>query len=181
MATEKPRNEEEQVQPESEAAEKKPRNPKLVTALWVGGVLLGEAVLIVLVMLLNGSPGQAQAKTNGAGPAGVLASNDCEELIVEGKAPNTKRGVTFLYRYEIYAYVSQDELDTVKKVMEKRKATIESTVREVIARMGPDELDKEPELTTLRRLLQQEFEGIFGEGKIKKIVVSNWIRLRADY
>jgi flagellar basal body-associated protein FliL len=179
MAKDQGRNvETDELEMDAESSPK--RKVPWMTAAVIGGILLLEGLGLMLFMWLKG-PASATAEPIPNADGTIVNSSDVEHLLVEGKAPNTKRGATFVYRYSIYGMVEQGDIEAVKKIMEKRKASVESRVRQVIARMEPKELDEEPELTTLKRLLIQEFEQIFGPGRIRNLVISNWIRHRADY
>jgi len=183
MATEeRPRKKPAAKEAEAEAQADKPkRKLPWTTLMVVAGVLLLEAGTIIVVMILNDSPASVSAQPIIASDGSVLRSDDVEELLADGKAANVKRGVTFLYRYRIYAVVSKDSVEDFRKILEKRRATIEDMIRQVIGRLEPKELDEEPGLTTVKRVLTEDFEQVFGSGMIKQLKFPDWTRLRADY
>lgn len=148
------------------------------------GILVVQVAVVGLVMLLSSGPSDASASGGGGATStggAAVQTNDVEELIVDGKATNTKRGVTFFYRYQIYVLVSKEDLPALRALVEKRKATLEDRVRSVVARLEPKHLDDDPDKVTLKRMLQEEFDQILGPGKIKSLVIPEWSPIRADY
>ncbi len=182
MAT-KPRNDPKQEQDEGAPDEPAPRTARFswATIIIVAAVVLMETCTVLIVMWLSSGPSEVAAASGVKADGSVVQGDEIEELIVEGKAINTKRGVTYVYRFKIHATVAKGDLPAVHEVLERRRATIEDAVRQVIARLEPRDLDEEPELTALRRALSHEFEQLFGPERIKKLLVPEWTRMRADY
>ncbi len=180
-----PRDEQDEMELEQAENAKKGKSRFNWSTFAVAAGILGAQVIIVgLVMWLSSGPDTVDARPmiEKDGGSGVIINNgDVEELIIMGKATNTKRGATFFYRYKIYVIVSRQDLPAVREAVEMRKATLENIVRRVVARLEPKHLDDEPELVTLRRMLSEEFDQIFGPGTIKQLLVPEWTGIRADY
>ena len=108
MAAEKkkpPQESKSKEQPEAAETPKAPGRFPLSTVIVVAGVLLMEVATVGLVMWLNHGPRPAAAEppVPKAESAPAVAVETVEEPICEGKAINTKRGVTYSYRYRIFA------------------------------------------------------------------------------
>jgi len=161
-----------------ESAQPGRRRLPLTTLLVAAGVLLMEGTTVGVMMWLNRGP----AAVSGAAPESnpMAPSEDVEELILEGKAANTKRGATYVYRFKIHAVLAKQDVTAVRAMLEKRKATVEDTVRQVVARLDPKDLDEEPKLVTFRRVLVAELEPVFGPNRIKQLLVPEWSRIRVD-
>ena len=168
-----------QAESPAQPASKKRKFP-LTTLLVVVGVVVLEVGTVLVVMWLSKGPSHASADPVVKPDSTGQVSEDVEELIVESKAANTKRGTTYVYKLKVHAVVAQKDLPAVRATMDRRRATIEDTVRQVIARLEPKDLDEEPELATFRRVLMHEFEPVFGPGKIKELLVPEWTRYKVE-
>ncbi|MDD4891266.1 MAG: hypothetical protein PHU85_15200 [Phycisphaerae bacterium] len=159
----------------------KPARKLPMTQIFVAlGVLAMEAATVGVMMWVNRGPAAAHGQATRVEQNVPPPCEDVEELIIEGKAANTKRGATYVYKFKIHAVLSKDDVAGVKGVLEKRKATIDDSVRQVVARLDPKDLDEEPGLVTFRRVLMAEMEPLFGAGKIKQLLVPEWGRVRVD-
>lgn len=154
------------------------RLPVMALAI-AAGVLVLEASTVLVIMWLNGGPAKAQGGQPAVAVQQALAGEDIEELLLEGRATNMKRGTTFVYRFRIYALLEKDQVETVRSIAERRKATVEDTVRQVVARLDPQDLD-DPKLVAFRRVLMSELEPVFGAGRIKQLLVPEFPRTRVD-
>jgi len=144
-----------------------------------GGVLLMEAATVVTMMMVNKGPSSA-AGSSVAEKSPLAPTEDVEVLILEGKAANTKRGITYVYRFKVHAVLDKKDEANVNSTLEKHKAAVEDSVRQVVARLDPKDLDEEPKLVTFRRVLMGELEPVVGANKIKQLLVPEWSRIRVD-
>ncbi len=151
------------------------------TLLVILGVLLlaGGGGAVGGVLLLHRGPAKASAEPVSSEIKPAIGE-DVEELLVEGKAPNLKKGSTYMYKFKVIAVLAKGDVAAIKSTLEKRKAAVDDTVRQSIARLEPRDLDEDPELGALRRVLLAEFEKIFGPDKIKQLIIPVWDRLRLD-
>ena len=145
-----------------------------------GGVLLMEAATVVTMTMVSKGPAAASAGTPVAEKSPLAPTEDVEVLILEGKAANTKRGITYVYRFKVHAVLDKNEEANVNATLEKHKAAVEDSVRQVVARLDPKDLDEEPKLVTFRRVLMGELEPVVGANKIKQLLVPEWSRIRVD-
>lgn len=174
-----PKNAKADAAPEDSAA-KPARKLPMMTILVAAGVLLMEGSTVVVMMMINRGPGKAHGQEVKVESEPLAAAEEVEELLLEGKAANTKRGATYVYRFKIHAVLNKNDVSAVKGILEKRKATIDDCVRQVVARLDPKDLDEEPGLVTLRRVLIADLEPVFGSGKIRQLLVPEWSRVRVD-
>jgi hypothetical protein len=163
---------------EQSPARKARKLPMLAIAVGLG-VLVMEATTVAVMMWLGGGPAKARGGVVAA-DAVSPAGEEVEEVLLEGKAANTKRGTTYLYVFRIYALLDKGDVEFVKTTLDRRRASIEDIVRQVVARLDPKDLDDDPKLVTFRRVLMTELEPIFGANRIKQLLIPEVTRRRMD-
>ena len=81
--------------------------------LLIGAILIIEAAVIVGAMMLLSGPPEVEAAHTQATLETPEDEKIVEVLVFDGKLPNNKSGVTYLYDTEIYAQVKQRYADRV--------------------------------------------------------------------
>ena len=139
---------------------KKKKSP-LQKILVVGGILVVEAVVIIGAMRTLGGPPEVGAADP---PATLEAPADekiVEVLVFNGKLPNNKSGVTYLYQTEIYAQVKQRYADPVNEELEQFRNEIKSEITAIWRTSDPRHF-QEPKVETLTRKIQAMLDERFG-------------------
>ena len=166
---------------EGQAAPKK-KIPK--TALFVVAILLLEAVTVVITFSMSGGPATAKADRQIA--ALVDDSNQqVEELVLEDKFPNSRRGDVYLYDTQIYAVVRKKHQEKVKGQIKSMSAQIHADLGTVFRRADPSFMH-EDELQTLTRQIKAVLDERFGrdpEGEpvIQRIVITKCTEYRIEF
>jgi hypothetical protein len=153
--------------------------------LVVGSILVVEAVVIIGAMTLLGGPPEVEATEV---PAVLEAPEDeqiVEILVLDGKLPNNKSGVTFLYDTEIYVQVKKRYADEVAEELSQFRNEIKSELTAVWRTAEPRHF-QEPRLQTLTRRIQTMLGDRFGVDKqhdepiISKCVIVMGMGFRID-
>lgn len=166
----------------AEAPAAKKKIPK--TALFVVAILLLEAVTVVITFSMSGGPATAKADRQIA--ALVDDSNQqVEELVLEDKFPNSRRGDVYLYDTQIYAVVRKKHQEKVKEQVKGMSAQIHADLGTVFRRADPSFMH-EDELQTLTRQIKAVLDERFGrdpEGEpiIQRIVITKCTEYRIEF
>lgn len=169
----------------SEGQRKRRRSP-LRLMIVVGGILVVEAVVIIGAMMVLGGPADVRAAD--VAPASVETPEEeqiVEILVLDGKLPNNKSGVTYLYDTEIYVQVKKRYADKVAEELQQFRNEIKS---EITAIWRTSELRdfQEPRLQSLTRRVQTLLSDRFGVDKqrdepiISKCVIVMGMGFRID-
>lgn len=185
-----------QEQAQNQSAEKPAGSSRKKQTLMMLGVLL-------VVMLAEGGGVYFAVKFFGGGPKVVVAeglssigmpgghgegaagstdaSRDVELAVVKFKAPNMKSGRLFLYDIEVYAKTKKDRADTLKKLLENYKATLEDRLSRVVRAAEPQDL-QEDGLETIRRQVRHEVGQVVGDEKlVDEILIPKCTPFKVDY
>ncbi len=73
----------------------------------IGGILVAEAAVIIGAMMLFGGPAEVEATQIAVTLDTPEDEKIVEVLVLDGKLPNNKSGVTYIYRTEIYVQVKK--------------------------------------------------------------------------
>ncbi len=174
---------EEDVGVVEEASEAKPGRRK---NLMFGGILLAVMVLegvaaVVLVKSFGPQPATTEAESiGGLNPAeGEKPQEEVEIEIVTFRAQNERARQVVMYDLTVFASVSEDKAEEFKKLIERKKATIQDRFSGVIRGADPQVL-AEPDRATLRQQFQRELADIIGdEEMILKILIPSMVPYRA--
>jgi hypothetical protein len=154
---------------EQEPQRRRRRSPARLIIV-VGGILALEAVVIIGAMLLVGGPEEEQI---------------VEILVLDGKLPNNKSGVTYLYDTEIYVQVKKRYADQVAEELSRFRNEIKSEITAVWRTAEPRHF-QEPRLESLTRRVQSMLSDRFGvdeqhdEPIISKCVIVMGMGFRID-
>ncbi len=155
----------------------------LKTLLILGAVLVIEGVIIAGVFMVMGQPADVKAEAAAQDEA-AIAEEPVEELVVEEKFPNTKRGRTFLYDTQVYVVVRRKHQETIRTHLDEMAAQISGDIRTIISRAEPNHL-LEPTLATINRQIKAALDERLGrdeEGhsRIVQVVITKFTQFRAD-
>jgi flagellar basal body-associated protein FliL len=115
------------------------------------------------------------------GEAATSVTTDAELQVAKLKAPNMKSGRLFLYDIEVYAKTKKEKADTLKKMLEGYKATIEDRLSRVVRSAEPQDL-QEDGLETIRRQVKHELGQIVGDEKmVEEILIPKCTPFKVDY
>jgi hypothetical protein len=169
---------------EQEAPRKRRRSPVRLIII-VGGILAVEAVVIIGAMLMLGGPPEVEASEAPAVLDAPLEERIVEILVLDGKLPNNKSGVTYLYDTEIYVQVKQRYSDAVAEELSQFRNEIKSEIT-AVWRTSEARHFQEPRLQSLTRRIQTMLSERFGvdrqrdEPIISKCVIVMGMGFRVD-
>jgi hypothetical protein len=155
----------------------------------IGGVMVAEAVLLLVVFkMMGGGPEAADAHGLDDGHGEVAQQVHEQAALVEVpvdsfRAPNRLNGRTYLYDLEISVRVKADVEADVSDKIKASGGLIRDRMNRIVASIDPQKLNgaAEPGLETLRRQVRYQLDLIVGEGLIEEVLVPRCIPYRADY
>ncbi|MHC5004745.1 MAG: hypothetical protein ACYTJ0_16660 [Planctomycetota bacterium] len=134
---------------------------RLRTIILLAGLLIGEAAVIIGVLTLFGGPPAVQAES-GIGEVQVPEEEKIvEHLVVDGRFPNSKRGVTYLYDTEVYVQVQRQHEHMVASELEQFRNEIKAELTAIWRTSEPNHFD-EPKLENLTRKVYALLNDRFG-------------------
>lgn len=117
-------------------------------------VVLLEVVTIVTVAMLTNKP-QAGADMPGFTPDITQELDKIKEVpLIDGRFPNSLRGITYLYNAEIRVEVKQKNVERVTARIADLEGRIMMNVSTILGQAEP-RLFEEPHYVTLRRQIEQ--------------------------
>jgi hypothetical protein len=133
------------------------------SVLMVLGLLGFEAALIIGAMMLFMREPDVTAANDGEIPAADLTEQEriTEILIVDGKLPNAKTGVTYLYDAEIYVQVKKKHEERVLSELDQFANEIKSEITAIWRTSDPRHF-QEPKLENLTRKVHALLNERFG-------------------
>jgi hypothetical protein len=157
------------------------------SVLMVLGLLGFEAALIIGAMMLFMREPDVTAANDGEIPAADLTEQEriTEILVVDGKLPNAKTGVTYLYNAEIYVQVKKKHEERVLSELDQFANEIKSEITAIWRTSEPRHF-QEPKLENLTRkvhaLLNERFgtDEESGEPILVKCVIVMGTGFRVD-
>ena len=169
-------------QPEAKAGK-----GSLKTMLAVLVLLALEAAIIAGAMALVGGEPKVAGADDSALPALTAAEDEkiVEILVLDGKLPNAKTGITYLYDTEIYVQVKKRYADRVNSELEQFYNEIKAEISAIWRTSDPPHF-KEPKLENLTRkvyaLLNERFgaDSESGEPILVKCVLVMGTGFRVD-
>jgi hypothetical protein len=151
-------------------------------------VLLGlEAALIVGAMtIIGGEPDVASADDSSLADVDNAEDNKIVEILVlDGKLPNAKAGLTYVYDTEIYVQVKAKHADLVNSELEQFYNEIKAEISAIWRTAEPPHF-KEPKLENLTRKVYAMLDERFcadpetGESILVKCVIVMGTGIRVD-
>jgi len=168
---------EEVVDPMAEPAPDKP--PKQKGRLMVGGVIVGvmlvEALVIIILVKSFGGAAPQEAQASGPGgldpTAGQKAAEKVEVEIVGLRATNGRGQRPVIYQLTVFSVVSSVHAEEFKQVLEQRKETVKDRFTRIIRAADPI-CFSEPDLATVRGQFKHELTQIIGiQDAIEEILI----------
>lgn len=151
----------------------------------VAGIMLLEAVAVVMVLGMFGGPKESKAE---ADPHALVEddSNKTQETeLVDEKFQNLTTGRVWVWDVAVYVQVKNKNAEHVKEVLEQRGAEIKEGVGQIISKAQHSHL-KEPERQTINRQFAVFLEKVVGqdtEGKplIERVLIPKCRGYPADF
>jgi hypothetical protein len=171
--------------PEDQEAPRKRRRSPIRLIIIVGTILAVEAVVIIGAMTLLGGPAEVEAAEVPAVLEAPEEERIVEILVLDGRLPNNKSGVTYLYDTEIYVQVKQRYADQVAEELSQFRNEIKSEIT-AVWRTAEARNFQEPRLQSLTRRIQTMLSDRFGvdrqrdEPIISKCVIVMGMGFRID-
>lgn len=147
-----------QTEPEQPATEAKKKPPIKVIGL-VAGLMIAEAVGVVMLIGFTGRPQTAAAEIHGADQSEEHRST--EIVLMEDKFQNLQSGRVWIWDMQIVLKVRKRNQAHIEAELEKRSAEIREGVAQIIRRAQHSHL-REPDLITVNRQLAAYLEQAFG-------------------
>ena len=171
----------EQTTDATDEAPKKKKSLKILLILV--GVLVIEGGIIGAVFMVAGKPADVKAE-QAAQDEAAEAERPIEELVVEEKFPNTKRGRTFIYDTEVYIVVRQKHQGEIRSQLDSMAAQVSADIRTIISRAEPNHL-LEPTLATIKRQVKAALDERLGRdedgnSRVEQVVITKFTQFRAD-
>lgn len=151
----------------------------------VAGIMVLEAVAVVMVFGMFGGPKASHAETD---PHALVEddSNKTQEVVlVEDKFQNLTTGRVWVWDISVYVQVKNKHAERVQEVLESRAAEVKEGVGQIVSRAQHSHL-KEPERQTINRQLSVYLEKVIGmdeEGKplIERVLIPRCRGYPADF
>ncbi len=148
--------------PEAEAeVESERKKLPLRLIMLIGGVLVVEAAVIIGAMMLFGGPPQVEATEMTVTLDAPEDEKIVEVLVLDGKLPNNKSGVTYIYGTEIYVQVKSRYAERVTEELEQFRNEIKADITAIWRTSDPQHF-QEPKLESLTRKVQALLADRFG-------------------
>ena len=163
--------------------EQQPKKGSKKPLLILLALLVVEAAVIAGLFMIMGKP--ADVNADGAvEDETALAEQPVEELVVEAKFPNTKRGRTFIYDMEVYIVIRRKNQERIQGQLEEMAAQISGDVRAIIGLAEPNHL-LEPTLATIKRQIKAALDERLGRNEdgasyVDQVVITKFTQFRAD-
>jgi hypothetical protein len=168
----------------SETPNADPKKGKSKVFILMGIILVAEAAVIVGGMKFLAGPSEVQA---GAMPDIEMTQDEkiVETLVLSGKMPNSRTGVTYLYDTEIFLQAKNKYTDQVNMELEQFQNEMKADITAIWRTSDPHHFE-EPRLETLTRkiyaLLSDRFglDPVTSEPIVQKIVIVMQTGFRID-
>jgi len=160
------------------------KSGKMKLMIIVGCILLAEAVVIVGGMKMIAGPSPVQA---GAMPEIEMTEEDriCETMVLSGKLPNRRTGVTYLYDTEIFLQAKNKYSEQVNLELSQFQNEIKADITAIWRTSEPRHFE-EPHLETLTRKVTALLNDRFGndpetnEPIVERVVIIMQTGFRVD-
>ena len=168
----------------SEAAEEAPKKGGLKKIIFVAGLLIFEAVVILGAMTVLKGPETVQAD-NVLPELKPEDEKTVEVLVLDDRLLNSRSGVNYLYETEIWVHVKKKHEENVADELNRFRNELKSELMAIWRTSEPRQL-MEPKMENLTRkvqtLLDRRFgiEGETGEPIIQKCLIVSGPGFRVD-
>ncbi|MHC4990139.1 MAG: hypothetical protein ACYTGC_04085 [Planctomycetota bacterium] len=158
---------------------------RLRTVILILALIGGEAAVIIAAMQMLSGPDAVKGESV---LEGVEISQDdriVEQLVVEGRFPNAKRGFTYIYDTEVYVQIRNRHREQVIAELEQFRNEIKAELTAIWRTAEPYDFDQ-PKLENLTRKVHALLNGRFGvdvetgETVVTKVVIVMGSGLRID-
>ncbi len=148
--------------PKAEAeVESKRKKLPLRLIMLIGGILVAEAAVIIGAMTLFGGPAEVEATQIAVTLDTPEDEKIVEVLVLNGKLPNNKSGITYIYGTEIYVQVKKRYAERVTEELEQFRNEIKADITAIWRTSDPQHF-QEPKLESLTRKVQALLADRFG-------------------
>ena len=175
----------EQPQPEQPQPTPAPKKgPPFKTILILLAFLVAEAATVVLILSIAGRPPDVQAEDPRHDEM-LLLEEPVEELVVEDKFVNQKRGETIIFDTEVYVVVQRKHQERVQQDIEMMRARITTDIANIVRKAMPAHFH-EPTHATLARQMKAALDKRLGrdpiddETIVKEVLINRLIPYKAD-
>jgi hypothetical protein len=172
---------------ESDAAKTEGTKKKfpLKTLMMLGGVLLLEIITVLVAFTMAGGPAPVAADHTGANLLVDDGNKEAEELVIEERFANSRRGDVYLYDSEIYVVIRKKHQDKVKADLKSMSAQIHSDILTIFRRADPTFMH-EDELQTLSRQIKAAMDNRLGtdadgEPIVRRVLITRCTEYRIDF
>ncbi len=157
----------------------------LKTLLMLGGVLLLEVVTVFVAFTLAGGPEPASAGHAGANMLVDDGNAEVEELVIEERFANSRRGDVYLYDSEIYVVVRKRHQNKIQADLKAMSAQIHSDILTIFRRADPTFMH-EDELQTLSRQIKAALDNRIGSDAdgapiVRRVLITRCTEYRIDF
>ena len=154
------------------------------TILILVGVLVLELVTVLVAFSMAGGPEPVQADHQAAKLADDN-NKEVEELVVEDRFSNSRRGDVYLYDTEIYLVVKKKHQTHVQEQLKAQSAQVHADIATIFRRADPTFMH-EDELQTLSRQIKGVLDDRFGKDadgqpKILRILITRCTEYRIEF
>ncbi len=148
--------------PEAEAeVESERKKLPLRLIMLIGGVLVVEAAVIIGGLMLCGGPHLGEASEMTVTLDIPEDEKIVEVLVLDGRLPNNKSGITYLYGTEIYVQLKKRFAEQVTEELEQFRNEIKADITAIWRTSDPQHF-QEPKLESLTRKVQALLADRFG-------------------
>ena len=157
----------------------------LMLMLLIGGILVGEAVLIIGAMYFVGGPSRVQAD-QALGQLEAESEKLVEVLVLDDRLPNTRSGLAYLYDTEIWVQIRRRHEPRISDELQRFRNEIKSDLAAIWRSSEPRHF-QEPRMENLTRKVQALLDARFGSDPetgdpiIEKVVIVSGPGFRIDH
>lgn len=176
----------EKKEPEAKPTDAAPKKKfPLKMLLTLGGVLLLEVVTVLVVFMIAGGPKPVSAEHSGIGALVDDGNKETEELVIEDRFANSRRGDVYLYDTQIYVVVKQKHREKVKEQLKSMAAQIQSDIATIFRRADPSYMH-EDELQILSRQIKAALDQRIGPDPagdpiVQRVLMTKCTEYRIDF
>jgi hypothetical protein len=157
----------------------------LKVVLTLVGVLALEVVTVFVAFSMAGGPAPVSADHKGAGTLVDDGNAEAEELVIEDRFANSRRGDVYLYDAEIFVVVRKKHQEKVKGQIKSMSAQLHADLATIFRRADPS-FRHEDELQTLTRqekaaLDQRLGKDAEGEPVVLRALITRCTEYRVDF
>lgn len=160
------------------------RRLPLKTLLVLAGILALEIVTVTIAFMMAGGPAPVSAH-QGADPLADDGNKESEELVIEDRFANSRRGDVYLYDSEIYVVVRKRHQAKVKEQLKNMSAQIHADIATIFRRADPSFMHEDA-LQTLCRQIKAALDVRFGvdtagEPVVIRVLMTRCTEHRLDF